>query len=152
MAERREVRWSAGPNEREDCRLPSARDVKAASEAARIAAIVHETANTPTLAMAADIVQGARSTAGSVELTNPSQAPAPGRPSPYTQRVINRLQADWRLRPAIAGRDSISVRAGPDRLLVFQESEFQTLRTFLTFQAGILLAFVLCRRDVRYAA
>lgn len=119
-------------------------DVKAASEAARIAIVAHMVADAPSNAAAAELVEGAQSTAGSVALVASRNAPPPARPSAFTQRVVEHLRADWRLQPAIVGSDTVSIFATPDRLLIFQESEFQTLRTFLTFQASVSLVLIFC--------
>lgn len=119
-------------------------DVKAASEAARIAIVTRSVAGAPSNAAAANIVEGAQSTTGSVALVDSHHAPPPAPPSAFTRRVVEHLRVDWRLQPAIVGSDTVGVRATPDRLLVFQESEFQTLRTFLTFQACVSLALIFC--------
>jgi signal transduction histidine kinase len=128
--------------------------LKAASEAARIATVVKEAKSTESPAELAEIISRAQSPGGSVEVetrltTNLRVKPSQGSGhNEFAKRISDSLKSDWGIEPlenaTVPDRtDAIFVRLGSDSVLVFQISEYQVAQTFLLVQAGVALSIIL---------
>lgn len=128
--------------------------LKAASEAARIATIVREANSTKSPAELTEIISRVQSPGGRVEVetqaaTNLSVKPGQGSEhNGFAKLISDSLKSDWRIEPlenatALGWTDAIIVRLRGDKVLVFQVSEYQVAQTFLLVQAGVALSIVL---------
>jgi signal transduction histidine kinase len=126
--------------------------IKAASEAARIAIIVREVKSSGSSAEFAAIVARAQSPGSSIAALpaeNLSERPGTGlNADGFAQQISDSLKSDWGIEP-LRGEtrppwtNAIVVRIGNATLLAFQVSEYQTARTFLLLQAGVALSIIL---------
>jgi signal transduction histidine kinase len=133
-----------GPTGRMNPRL------KAASEAARIATIVRD-AEAPRNKLA-DVLTTAQSPGGNVEVLLLSQltdrlGPRSDRNN-FARSVLGDLQSDWGIETiedkiASGWTNAIIVKLSDDRVLVFQNSQYQVAQTFLMIQIGVVLSIVL---------
>jgi signal transduction histidine kinase len=126
--------------------------LKAASEAARIATVVKEAKRSNSPTDLADIISRAQSPGGSVDVqptTNLSFGPRQGLDhGGYAVKISDSLKSDWGIEPlqneTIPGwADAIIVPLSNGRILVFQVSEYQVAQTFLVAQAGAALSIFL---------
>jgi signal transduction histidine kinase len=126
--------------------------LKAVSEAARIATVVKEAKLSNSSAELAEIISRAQSPGGSVDVqptTNLSFRPHQGSDNVgYAMRISDSLKSDWGIEPlwneTVPGwTGAIIVPFGNGRVLVFQVSEYQVAQTFLLVQAGAALAIFL---------
>jgi signal transduction histidine kinase len=123
-------------------------DVKAASEAARIAMLVQQAGRTRSPEQLSDVIAGGQSTNGSVRLVTMRDLPKPSSSmSPYAEKVSANLRLSWHVDPMTVvdfggWRDAVAVDIGAGRALLFQESERQVLETFLTIQAIVGIGLI----------
>jgi signal transduction histidine kinase len=123
-------------------------EAKAASEAARIATVVRQAqiANSPSALN--DVLSSVQMPGTRVRLLPSSAAPArPSQATEFTGRVAASLRSDWRLSPTVARQvagwsNVIAIDIGAGRALLFEESQFQAIETFLTLQAVIALSLI----------
>jgi signal transduction histidine kinase len=128
-------------------------DVKAASEAARIATVVQQAQRARSPEQLSSVIAGGQSTNGSVRLVSIPDLPNPSNSiSPYVEKISAGLQQSWHINPITdvgygGWRDAVAVDIGAGRALLFQESERQVLETFLTIQVivgiGLIVIVVL---------
>jgi signal transduction histidine kinase len=128
-------------------------DVKAASEAARIATVVQQAQRARSPEQLSNVIAGGQSTNGSVRLVSiPDLQNLSSSISPYVEKVSAGLRQSWHINPMTdvgygSWRDAVAVDIGAGRALLFQESERQVLETFLTIQAivgiGLIVIVVL---------
>jgi signal transduction histidine kinase len=127
-------------------------EIKAASEASRIATIVREVKAAKSDAELVDRIARFQTPGGNVELQ--SETTLSPRSSfhladnAFAQQVSNLLKLDWHIDPVedkvAAGWDNaIIVHLNGDSVLVFQNSEYQVAQTFLLVQAGVALSIIL---------
>lgn len=128
--------------------------LKAASEAARIATVVREAKSTKSPAELSEIISRAQSPGGSVEVETQTATNLRGKSGQgsdhngFAKMISDSLKSDWGVEPlenaTVPGwTDAIIVRLGSDSVLVFQVSEYQVAQTFLLVQAGVALSIVL---------
>jgi signal transduction histidine kinase len=126
--------------------------IKAASEAARIATIVRDVKAAKSDAEAAEKIASFQTPGGNVEL-RPATAlsvrsgllPAD---NAFAHKVSALLKLDWRIDPiedriAAGWNNAIIIRLNDDSVLVFQNSEYQVAQTFLLIQAGVAFSIIL---------
>lgn len=123
-------------------------EAKAASEAARIATVVHQAESARSPSALGDVLSSVQMPGTRVRLLPSAAAPArSGQATEFTGRVAAGLRGDWRLNPIVAHKvagwsNVIVVDIGAGRALLFEESPFQAIETFLTLQALIALSII----------
>lgn len=127
-------------------------EIKAASEASRIATVVREVKAAKSDAELADRIASFQTPGGNVEL-QPVTTLSPRSSfhladNAFAQKVSSLLKLDWHIDPvedkvAAGWGNAIIVRLNDDSVLVFQNSEYQVAQTFLLIQAGVALSIIL---------
>jgi signal transduction histidine kinase len=127
-------------------------EIKAASEASRIATVVRDVEKAKSDAELAETIAGFQTPGGSVELQPAAALSARSgfhlADNAFAQNVSSLLKLDWHIDPvedkvAAGWNNAIIVRLNGDNVLVFQNSEYQVAQTFLLIQAGIALSIIL---------
>jgi signal transduction histidine kinase len=123
-------------------------EVKAAAEAARIATLVKQGGRLDTPAAFADWIASAESPGANIRPWPASRASSKASSSNlFARRVAASLREIWHLdalaQDDVAGwKSAVVVNVAGATGIAFQESEFQTLQIFATFQVAIALAII----------
>ena len=123
-------------------------EVKAAAEAARIATLVKQGGRLDTPAAFADWIASAESPGARIRQWRATSASDKTSSSNlFAQRVAASLRDTWHLdaraEDDVAGwKSAVVVTVAGGSGIAFQESEFQTLQIFATFQVAIALAII----------
>ncbi len=126
--------------------------LKAASEAARIATIVREAKASRSSDELAEIVSRTQSPGSGIEILPASAASEQhdnGRDgNEFRKKILDDLEFDWSLdgfseREASGWTDRIVIRVDNQKVLSFQVSEYPIAQTFLLLQVGIVLSIAL---------
>jgi signal transduction histidine kinase len=123
-------------------------EVKAVAEAARIATLVHQAGRLDTAGAASAWLADAESPGAHIRpwpVASGNEKPQSA--NPFAKRVAASLRETWHLdahaQDDIAGwNTAVVVAVGGVRGFAFQESEFQTLQAFATFQVVIALSII----------
>ena len=127
-------------------------EIKAASEASRIATVVREVKAAKSDTERVEKIASFQTPGGSVELRPVTTlSPRSGfhlDDNAFAQNVSSLLKLDWHIDPvedkvATGWDNAIIVRMNGDSVLVFQNSEYQVAQTFLLVQAGVALSIIL---------
>ena len=123
-------------------------EVKTAAEAARIATLVSQAGRLDTTAGVSEWMAGAESPGARIRQWSAASGSEESRSAnTFAKRVAASLRETWHLdahaRDDVAGWSSaVVVNISGVRGFAFQESEFQTIQIFATFQVAIALAII----------
>jgi signal transduction histidine kinase len=127
-------------------------EIKAASEAARIATVVRDVKAAKSDAEVAKTIASFQTPGGKVELQPATTLSVRSGYLPadnaFAHKVSTLLKLDWRIDVVedsiVSGwTNAIIIRLNSDSVLVFQNSEYQFAQTFLLIQAGVALSIIL---------
>ena len=127
-------------------------EIKAASEASRIATVVRAAKAAKSDAEVAVTIASFQTPGGTIALRPATTLSARSSLHPadnaFANKVSSLLKLDWHIDPvedeiAAGWNSAIIVRLDGDSVLVFQISEYQVAQTFLLIQAGVALSIIL---------